>query len=294
MAADILQDVASTITRTISQHRMVASFEVSAAVIAVYDTLLNLNLEWCFVWSSPWTVVKVMYLFQRYLPFVDSLVLWIYFQFSTDPGFCTSITKAILWMGVGGVLVAEILMSLRVWAVWRRNKYIAATLGTLYVGCFTLGCVYFKKFTDGIVYDNPPVAIPNREGCYLTGGNTILYKAWIMVVVYDTATFILMMIPVVKAYRTGGRAGLIKVVYQDGIKYFAVMFLCSMTNIILILVNPSFVYLFTSLERVLHSIIASRAILHIRNQSSKQGIFIATGEEVRLEALDLSTIPNND
>ncbi|KAJ8091945.1 hypothetical protein PM082_024180 [Marasmius tenuissimus] len=263
MVAD-LQTVASIVVRTVFQHRLVASFEVSAAVVAVYDTLLNLDSESRFIWFAPWTSVKALYLFQRYLPFVDSVALWIYFQSMQDPGPCTSITQVILWMGVVGLLVSEILMSLRVWAVWGRRIYIAAALGALYIAFFTLGCFYFEQFVDGIVYEKPPVAIPNRQGCYLTGGNNILYKAWIMVVVYDTGgygslsvsptiqnnfvavTFVLMMIPVAKAYRRGGRAGVIKVIYRDGIKFFAVMFLCSMANIMVIVANPKFVYLFTS------------------------------------------------
>ncbi|KAK1229986.1 hypothetical protein PQX77_006939 [Marasmius sp. AFHP31] len=150
-----------------------------------------------------------------------------------------------------------------------------------------MSCYYFGKSVNEIVYKSPPVAIPNRQGCYLPEGDIVLYKAWIMVVIYDTVTFILMMIPVARAYRRGGRAGVIKVIYQDGIKFFAVMFLCSMANIMVIVANPRFAFLLTSAERVLHSTIASRAILHIRKQSSKQEILVTSGQQFRLNNLHL-------
>ncbi|KAJ8096263.1 hypothetical protein PM082_011411 [Marasmius tenuissimus] len=107
-------------------------------------------------------------------------------------------------------------MSIRVWAVWRRSRYIIAGMGLLYVGCFTPGAIYLGKFLQGVAYGNPPFPIPNREGCLIFGGNNLLYITWIMFTVYDTAAFVLMMIPVARVYHSGGRSSVTRTIYQDG------------------------------------------------------------------------------
>ncbi|KAG7086929.1 hypothetical protein E1B28_002845 [Marasmius oreades] len=101
-----------------------------------------------------------------------------------------------------------------------------------------------------------------------------------------TAGFIMMAIPGIKAYRRGGRSNLVKVIYQDGAIYYTSMFLVSLINIVVILHLPvtrlltkdytvhlisllqahqsTLAVMVAPLERVLHSIIASHIVLHLR------------------------------
>ncbi|KAJ8090216.1 hypothetical protein PM082_018811 [Marasmius tenuissimus] len=218
---------------------------------------------------------------------MDSVGLWIYLRYPHDPGSCLVVTRIIGWSAFVGLLLSEGLMTLRVWAVWGRNIYITVVLGVVYTGCFATIVFSNWKFIGGIQFDEIPFPIPNWEGCFLTGSNNFQYLTWTMVMVYDTVTFILMMIPAVKAYRGGGRPGVVRVIYQDGIKFFAILFLFSMVNIILITTDARHTYILTSIQRVLHSMIASRAIIHIRRQSSKQGILVASGETVQLRSFDV-------
>lgn len=51
---------------------------VAACVLFVWDYILTFGLEVQYIWKSRWTVVKVVYLIQRYLPFVDSCYLELY------------------------------------------------------------------------------------------------------------------------------------------------------------------------------------------------------------------------
>lgn len=48
---------------------------VVGATMFLYDYLLTLGMEVDLVWSSKWTFMKVLYLAQRYLPFVDAVAL---------------------------------------------------------------------------------------------------------------------------------------------------------------------------------------------------------------------------
>ncbi|KAJ8090966.1 hypothetical protein PM082_024890 [Marasmius tenuissimus] len=292
MSAEEFQAISQLVTHVVSQNRWSTSFQSSAAILIIYDTFLNLDMEISLVWRSPWTAVKVLYLFQRYLPFIDGVGILMYLQGLTDPVACFVTTKVLLWIGFIGILCSEALMSARVWAVWGRHKYITAGVGTLYIGCFIPAAFYLGKFIQGVIYPDPSFPIPNRQGCFAAGTNNLLYLSWTMLAVYDTATFILMMVPVARAYHSGGKTGITRIMYRDGITYFVFQLFCSLTNIVIITTNPGFEYLLSCSVRALHSIIASRAILHIRQQSITQGIHVASGNQLAFRSIQMETSIN--
>jgi hypothetical protein len=41
----------------------------------LYDYLLTIEQEVNFVWYSRWNIIKITFLVQRYLPFVDGVLL---------------------------------------------------------------------------------------------------------------------------------------------------------------------------------------------------------------------------
>jgi hypothetical protein len=53
-------------------------FVVLAATAFVYDFLLTFATEVEQIWMAPWTPLKVVYLLQRYSPFIDTVFLTIY------------------------------------------------------------------------------------------------------------------------------------------------------------------------------------------------------------------------
>ena len=46
----------------------------------VWDYILTFRMEVDLVWKSKWTLMKGLYLFQRYLPFIDTVWLIVYCQ----------------------------------------------------------------------------------------------------------------------------------------------------------------------------------------------------------------------
>jgi len=46
----------------------------------IWDYVLTFGMEVDLVWKSKWNVVKGLYLFQRYLPFIDTAWLLLYSQ----------------------------------------------------------------------------------------------------------------------------------------------------------------------------------------------------------------------
>lgn len=48
---------------------------VAGVAMFLYDYFLTIGMEVDLVWSSKWGFMKVLYLLQRYLPFVDAAIL---------------------------------------------------------------------------------------------------------------------------------------------------------------------------------------------------------------------------
>jgi len=51
---------------------------VAASAMFTYDYALTLQLEIDLLWTSDWNAVRVLYLIQRYTPFVDTVSLLLY------------------------------------------------------------------------------------------------------------------------------------------------------------------------------------------------------------------------
>ncbi|KAL0573799.1 hypothetical protein V5O48_008152 [Marasmius crinis-equi] len=91
----------------------------------------------------------------------------------------------------------------------------------------------------------------------------------------------MMAIPGVREYRTGGLYKLLRAVYQGGVIYYGFISIVSILNVVVILTLPrDYVHLLAAFERVLHSVLSSRAILHIREIASRSGPRWAFGTEL--------------
>ncbi|EKM76372.1 hypothetical protein AGABI1DRAFT_87326, partial [Agaricus bisporus var. burnettii JB137-S8] len=51
--------------------------DFAAGSLLVYDSLLVLDLEVTFIWQSKWSLMKVMYIVNRYTTFIELILLFI-------------------------------------------------------------------------------------------------------------------------------------------------------------------------------------------------------------------------
>ncbi|KAJ8088358.1 hypothetical protein PM082_022431 [Marasmius tenuissimus] len=246
---------------------------VVSSTILVYDVLLNLDVEIQHVWRRKWTFITFIYLLQRYLPFFDTTGLVLHHQLGEDLTikYCELNYHINGWCFIIGIVLSEILLTLRLWAVWKRSIPVAFGLVAFFLGCWIPCYILFNTFLNSTQFANPP--LPHFRGCFISGGSHILYLCWVLMMVYDSGTLIMILIPGIAAFRLGGSSELVKAVYRDGVMYYVYLFLVSMVNVIIILtLPPDLVHLLSSFERVLHSILVSRAVLHIRRLASLDSV----------------------
>ncbi|KAJ8085590.1 hypothetical protein PM082_004408 [Marasmius tenuissimus] len=257
--------LSQTLTTSLWNQKIVTYFHVVSSTILVYDVLLNLDLEINLIWRRKWSLVEVVYLLQRYFPFFDitGVILYRNFQEGMSLQDCVSSFRIVGWSLTIGIVLSEVLLAIRLWAVWERKISVAIGIFVFFLGCWIPCFILFNTFANATKFASSPV--PQSRGCFISGGSHILYLCWILVMVYDTGNVIMIAIPGISAFRMGGKSELVNAVYRDGIVYYILTFLVSLVNVIVILTVPrNLTDILSSFERVLHSVLASRAILQIR------------------------------
>lgn len=58
--------------------QLTQSLSVAASAVFVYDYLLTFPMEVELIWGSRWNAIKIIFIVQRYMPFIDTCFLTLY------------------------------------------------------------------------------------------------------------------------------------------------------------------------------------------------------------------------
>lgn len=243
--------------------------DMASCTIAALDWLITLDLEVSFIWNAEWTVPKAVFLVNRYLPIVDSLLAY-FRQHGVHTDACLPLYKATGWVYLIALYIAEYTLAMRVCAVWGFNKKLMVALGLVYIGTFAFTAYnYFHTTIPSLHF----VRIIPLDGCVsaLPEGQK-LYANYIILAIYDTAMLILMMYPTIKLRLLAkGQIPMISnfiiSVYTEGIIFYAYLLLLSAVSIIVEFQVPDNIYLFVFTNRIIRGALACRVLLHLRQMA---------------------------
>ncbi|KAL0573961.1 hypothetical protein V5O48_008002 [Marasmius crinis-equi] len=180
----------------------------STLPIQIYDYLLTLDEEIRFVWTkTPWNLAKILFLGVRYAVFIPTiLVLYVNTSRSFPLASCSVWTNAEVYGTIGVVVMAELVLGLRAWAFWGRNRIVAACIITTVImllagESYKIANIDESHSTFGIdVYNVSgycPPSFSDREG---SSGSSAISTGFTLIVVYETLILVLTLI---QAYRQG-------------------------------------------------------------------------------------------
>ncbi|KAG7089096.1 hypothetical protein E1B28_010805 [Marasmius oreades] len=248
----------------IAELVIVPFMDVASATLLAYDVMIKLDVEVEHIWMRKWSFLTVVYIIQRYLPFLDGgSVLYYHFGNLTDH-YCTLIFNLNAWSYVVGISLSQFILTLRVWAVWNRSISVGIGFVIFFLACWIPSYVLLAQFSR-LTFGPFPITYYPDFGCFFASALPLL-PFWVCWLAYDTGTFVMILIPGLKAYHKGSRSGLLKTISQDGVAYYVIMFLFILINVICTVVLPvEFrTTLMFSFARITHSLGTSRIILHIR------------------------------
>ncbi|KAG2014256.1 hypothetical protein CC2G_011091 [Coprinopsis cinerea AmutBmut pab1-1] len=238
-------------------------------VLLVYDYLLTFDLEIEFVWKSRWNAVKVLFLLTRYLPFLELLPLINYVFMDGEWWYqCETTYRAIGWMQVIGVICAEVLLSIRIWAVWDRSRRVGIFLTLFALVSFGLLMGLANIYFQSVRYFKLPQ--PHGHHCLSirVGNNLYIVSLWVIILIYDTVLISLLVVRGIPCLRAALNCfRLQNAVFRYGLIYYFYLFVLTVMNVVIMLLLPfEYINILATIERTMYSILACRAILHIRKQ----------------------------
>jgi len=281
----------------IRNERLITDYAYIAAVaIMAYDYALTLHLEIFLIWFSPWNYTKILFLFTRYLP-VGECFLFIYCQVLPDvsPYACEYIWKGITWTVLFSMNIAEVVLCIRTWAIWRRNFWVGIGLSTLVCSGVIAQCRVMALFSESLVFADPP--FPGYKGCFIIGAGRLMLWNYFVMFIIETVVLALMTISAIKAYRAHDHNRLLHVVHRDGIIFYVYILCASIANGAIIIFSPlDLLGLLSPMEAVIYSVLTTRIIFNIRqmmdNPLNSVELHTDCGYETSIEddSLALSTI----
>ncbi|KAF9258464.1 hypothetical protein L218DRAFT_1005021 [Marasmius fiardii PR-910] len=204
------------IVEALGHQQLISYMAVFSTTLLIYDIVINLHVEIDHIWMGKWSCMTVLYLLQRYLPFIDTAGLIIPYAFgaSLSTGRCIleqQISSGLVTVGIG---LSEVLLTVRVWAVWGRSTPVGIGLVVFFVASWGSLTIPLLQFSTSVRFVKPP--FPMSQGCIIADGSRILFVAWVLLMVFDAGMLVMILIPGVAAYRKGGKSELVRMVYQDG------------------------------------------------------------------------------
>ncbi|KAA1472912.1 hypothetical protein DENSPDRAFT_881622 [Dentipellis sp. KUC8613] len=270
----------------LKQMRVVTYFDLSALTLLSYDYLLTFPDELELIWGSPWTIMKVIFLLNRYVPFVDTGI-GIYHQLgiNVSDATCSAIYSTCGWMIAYGVGISEIILIFRTWAIWEKDKRIGYSMGVLFVVAWIIMSVYLNKFLKSMEFMPIQLISPNLRGCFVTKVNGTLYICYVMSLSYETLIVCLTLIRGFQHFRITN-SPLIYSLYRDGILAYLFMLVSSIANLVVLLAGPlGYTNLLSAAQRVFHVVLTTRIVLNIRRAARATQIIASNPEALQLDEL---------
>ncbi|KAJ7928181.1 hypothetical protein B0H13DRAFT_1860625 [Mycena leptocephala] len=98
-----------------------------------YDALLNIGEEYHHIWKSKWGLIKCLYLWSRYGPFIDTTIAVLRgagvmadLLLGVSPTSCNTLAKFNTVFSIFGIGVTEIILIIRTYALYGSSKKVLA------------------------------------------------------------------------------------------------------------------------------------------------------------------------
>ncbi|KAF4600577.1 hypothetical protein EYR38_005215 [Pleurotus pulmonarius] len=242
-----------------------------------YDYILTVYDERNLVWKAKWSVGKVLFLLTRYPTFVDvGMAVYHNIAPSIPPETCVLLYNVSGWMVIIGMIIAEIIMVIRVWALWGNSKIVGAILVVLSIIGVVVTAISYALFSGSLEFIATDTIAPGLIGCLPGRGTNIVFIGYLVLMAYEALVMILLLLKGVQHFRHVSTRFLYAF-YQDGIVYYGVLLLISVLNVIVLLTGPrENANLLTTLQRTFHSILSARMLLQLRKSAQRRQFFAET------------------
>ncbi|KAJ7634572.1 hypothetical protein FB45DRAFT_909213 [Roridomyces roridus] len=256
-------------------------FATACYVLYLWDHILTFPVEVDKMWSQRLTLASMLFYLNRYVTHGQFIVLQVAFfetHWSVEVS-AWSCERYVLFPGAATMSLVAMTLILRVYALYRNNKFILAFLAAMLSTQIIL-MAWALHF--GVRVPLPP----GFPGCVLTGDNTWFGAFWAAPIATDTCIFVLTLWRTVRYQRKHGKMNYMHILLRDGIMYFFIIFSVNLINcIIYFRAPPDMKAAGASFSQIMTAIMISRLHLNLRDGKS------TTSNETELPGMEFAAGP---
>ncbi|KAF8158468.1 hypothetical protein B0H34DRAFT_460434 [Crassisporium funariophilum] len=243
---------------------------LASNTLLIFDYICTLQSEISYVWSCPRSIGLILFYLNRYLPFVDCLIMFsnmklVPYNIET----CIRFTSAASWVVTIGMLNSQMIILLRTYAMWGRKrsiKYILLASGTVVFGVhFVILAVQAAGISGALSRIKASGRIQKKSICsMMTGGGSNRVLVFYSLICFDEILVVILTVIKAKQHLRQSSSLWVVQLYKNGIIYCLCMLSLSLLNSMMIVAAPGHLKpILFPFQRVLHSIFCNRVILLI-------------------------------
>lgn len=250
-----------------------ASRYLSAAgyVLLLYDYFLTLPEEVKLIWPTPWSLVKALFLINRYsVPIFLTINSWEMSGFSGPHSttFCRRWVPIEGYAEIASLGISNFLLLLRVHALYGRSRKVFMFLGAFYILTYIS---ILATATLALVHMIPHLTYSPLAGiCTVPEKPVTLQAIWAAPLGFEILVFGMTLYKCLEHAKSQQlQIPLLHTLYRDGFLYFLVIVVIRILNLSLWIVAPaSLIYLGLYFIWALITLLISRLLLNLRNVST--------------------------
>ncbi|KAH9894460.1 hypothetical protein C8Q73DRAFT_518016 [Cubamyces lactineus] len=268
---------------------------VSTLVLVILDVVDTFSDEVALMWPSRFTVMKVIYFVNRYLPLFEIALSVIFLEppsLEVCKGWWTTMTIIYLT----GCFTSEGILLVRTLALWEFSRVVLGILIALAIATVAPCLVVIQQYFRTIQYPSNELLI--KTGCIMSisDGNSV----WIFgcIILSETTVVALTLL---KACMTRAMIAnhnlpcLLHTMYRDGTCFYAIILLVSIANLLCMTLAPkeasSLLQLF---HLVVHSSLTSRVLLNLRAAAARSsGLSLSDFHRITAISLETPDLPSS-
>ncbi|KIK75771.1 hypothetical protein PAXRUDRAFT_835556 [Paxillus rubicundulus Ve08.2h10] len=252
--------------------------KVSIAAVFTFDYFYQLEDEVTFIWRMGWSVGKALFVPTRYIPCI-LIPLTLFGTFSTNINVdtCEGLLYFLVVLEAVAITLSEVTFGLRSYVMWNQNRavlVIYCCVAAAYIASFVF---ILQSFLPSVTYGEAP--LPAISGCYKTGGSTIVFASFVVIMLTEAVTTALTLYRALRNFWHTPNA-LVRSVTRDGVFYCVSMFSMSIANVLLIFFLPlQYGDMIAVYQTVMHTMLATRMQLHLRKSNQQTCLVGPFGEQ---------------
>lgn len=265
-AAQAIVDLIATALRDVQSTRY---SELASSTIIIWDHLSTLDQEVELIWNAHWSIGKCLFIINRYYA-LCCVIFNNYALFTTtlSDSFCIQWFQWQGWTGLATCMIAEIILQVRLYALYFLNKRVLALMATCFVATSVASAVVLATTLSEMKASSH--ILPGVPVCVPIGVPSHLYAFWIPMIVFES---LLCGMALFRGFQGvfGGRAlfrsgrHLVDILVKDSIIYFLVVFAAYSTNLIVMLFgNDDIKEIPLGFSVAMSCVMGNRLILNVR------------------------------